>query len=428
MENRTMRITRTLLPILSFVAMAAVAEAPPTATLRLIPESTLPGIPVSFLVTITNPTGQVLTLGDLMTLKATTDGGTFDVLGLMNQKEIGLPSEGVDKCAGEPCLHIAANGQRDLLVDVGPVLAGNGFFADQRLTKPGTYGLELTLYDLDRWFEEGAAIRTNAATLTVRQPTGVDLEVWNFLNEVAAPGEWGLLSWATAKPRLTQEIQSRYPTSAYVPYVVSFGSTTRFPGDVAAFDNALAMNPPVTVRDNLLWHKAEYLSNHSEYLLRSFRDLERAVALADRAREVFLELQRVAISDLMRQRAAKGLGHLNSRAMAEETLRLYASTDAPAPEKVMPHVECVTRGSGNTFTARFGYENPNTVIKVLQIGNVNQVTPAPHDQGQPRVFKPGSRSNVFTAASPGGNLIWHLDGQKAVATRDFPAQCGSTGN
>jgi len=424
-----MRVTGQLLPILSLlVVLTAAAEAPPTATLRLIPESTLPGIPVSFLVTITNPTGQVLTLGDVMTLRATTDGGTFDVLGLMNQKEIGLPPESVDRCAGQPCLQIAANGQRDLLVDVGPVLAGNGFFADRRLMKPGTYDLELKLYDMDRWFEEGASIRTNAATLKVRQPTGVDLEVWNFLNEVAAPGEWELLSWASAKPRLSQEIQSRYPTSAYVPSVVSFGSITKFPGDVSAFDHALTMAPPVTVRDNLLWHKAEHLAQQSRIALLSERDLEQAVALADRARDAFMELQRVAISDLMRQRAAKGLSHLNTRAMAEETLRLYASTDAPAPEKVIPRVECVTRGEGNTFTARFGYENPNKTIKVLQVGNLNQITPAPHDQGQPRVFKPGSRADVVTATSSGGNLIWHLDGQKAIATPDFPTQCEATGH
>lgn len=421
-----MRVTRKLLPILSLVAvMTAAAEAPPVAMLRLIPESTLPGIPVSFLASITNPTDRVLTLGSVMTLKATTDGMTFDVVGDRNQTVLSIPSEAMDDCGGVPCLRVPANGQRELLIDITPVLMGNEFFRDSRLMKPGRYDLELSLYIASLTMDKGA-IRTNAATLTVRQPTGVDLEVWKFLNEVAAPSEWVLVSWATAKPRMSQEIQSRYPTSGYVPYVVSLGSTTRFPGDVAAFENALAMNPPVTVRDNLLWHKAEYLSNHSEYVLRSFRDLERAVALSDRAREAFLELQRVAISDLMRQRAAKGLSHLNTRAMAEDTLRLYASNDAPARETVVPRVECVTRGNGNTFTARFGYENPNKVLKVLQIGNLNQVTPAPHDQGQPRVFKPGTRSNVFTATSPGGNLIWHLDGQKAMATRDFPTQCSAT--
>jgi hypothetical protein len=416
-----MRVAKVLLPIFSFVTITVAADAVPTATLRLIPESTLPGIPVSFLVTVTNPSTRPLTVGNGMSLTATTAEGTFDVLDMTNKTVVALPDEGIDKCRAVSCLHVPPNGQRDLLIDVGPVLHGNVFFHDRRLMAPGTYALELTLYTFD-----AGAIRTNPATLTVRQPTGIDLEVWNFLKEAAAPSDWVLTSWAYSKPLLVQEIQSRYPTSAYVPSVVSLGAISKFPGDVTAFDHALAMNPPVTVRDNLLWHKAAYLAGQSKHVLRSLRDAEQAVALADRARDAYLELQRGAISDLMRQRAAEGLSQLNTRAMAEETLRLYESTDARAPEKVIPRVECVTRGSGKTFTARFGYENPNKIVKVLPIGNLNQITPAPRDQGQPRVVKPGSRSDVFTATSPGGNLTWHLDGQKAVATRDFAVQCGAT--
>ena len=418
-----MRPTRMMLPALLLSALTAVAEAPPTATLRLIPESTLPGIPVSFLITVTNPTDQVLTLGNALTLKATTDGGTFDVLDFINQKEIGLPTEGVDKCSGQPCLHIPPNGQRDLLVDVGPVLADNGFFADRRLMKPGTYDLVLSLYDLGRWFEEGAAIRTNSARLTVRQPTGVDLEVWNFLNEVASPGEWVLLSWASARPLLSREIQRRFPTSSYVPSVVSLGALGLPYYDVSPYDHALAMNPPLTVRDNLLLHKAGHLAGESEYAISAFRDVEQSLALADRARDAYLELQRVAFSDPMRQAAAKGLSELYTPALAREMIEYYEQNDPPAPKSVIPRVECVTPGSGKTFTARFGYENPNERYKMIQLGNLNQVTPAPRDQRQPRMFEPGKKSNVFTASSPGGNLTWHLDGQKAVATRDFGVQC-----
>jgi hypothetical protein len=419
-----MRVPRMMLPTLLLVAMTAAAEAPPTATLRLIPESTLPGIPVSFLVTITNPTDQVFTV-DAMTLKATTDEGTFDVLGEANREMLPLPSEAVDDCGGMSCLHVPANGQRDLLIDVTPMLLGNEFFFDRRLMKPGTYDLELMLYRADRRFEV-VTIRTNTSKFSVRQPTGVDLEVWNFLNETVAPYEWEPQSWAGARPLLTAEIQLKYPTSAYVPSVVPFGAPVQFPGDVSAIDHALAMEPPVTVRDNLLWYKAEHLAQLSRSALRADRNVEQTVAFADRARDAFLELQRVAISDPMRQRATKGLTRLYTRAMALQDIEEYEQNDPPAPEKVIPRVECVTRGGGKTFTARFGYENPNKIAKMIQIGNLNQVTPAPRDQGQPRLFGLGSNATVFTASSPGGNLTWHLDGQKAVATRDFAVQCGAT--
>jgi hypothetical protein len=86
-------------------------------------------------------------------------------------------------------------------------------------------------------------------------------------------------------------------------------------------------------------------------------------------------------------------------------------------------VDCVTKGAGQSFSARFGYSNPNRVTKVLQIGSDNQVTPAPHEQGQPRNFKPGDHANVFVASSSGGNLKWHLDGNTATATADLQKPC-----
>jgi hypothetical protein len=125
----------------------------------------------------------------------------------------------------------------------------------------------------------------------------------------------------------------------------------------------------------------------------------------------------------MRQRAADALPHIYTRRTADETLRQLAANDPPAPLKITPRVECVTHGPGQSFTARLGYANPNPTIKVLPLGNLNQVTPAPRDQGQPRVFKPGDHKNVFTATSPGGTLIWHLDGGTASASADFSVQC-----
>ncbi|MDP9194478.1 MAG: hypothetical protein M3P06_22490 [Acidobacteriota bacterium] len=409
-----------------FVRPAAL-EKPATATLRLIPESTLPGIPVSFLITITNPNDQVLRIGDGMNLKVTTDVDTFDVLDLLKHDTFRLPSEGVDDCGGASCLYVPAHGKRELLVDVGSMLVGNAMLLDHRLMKPGVYDLELTLYDHDRWFDR-VSIRTNVATLTVREPAGVDLEVWKLMNKAVDPYEWDGLSWPLWSSLLPQEIQKRYPTSAYLPSVVSMGWIEQFPRDLSALDYALAMNPPATVRDNILWTKACYLAWHSRKLLSDARDVEQVVALADRAREVFRELQRVAISDVMRKRAAQGLSRLYTRATALQEIEFREHFESPTVfVNVIPRVECVTRRSGTSFTARFGYENPSSAITWRQhIGVNNRFTPAPDDQGQPDKFEPGSHSNAFTASSPGGNLTWHLDGQKAVAKRDFAVQCGAT--
>lgn len=156
------------------------------------------------------------------------------------------------------------------------------------------------------------------------------------------------------------------------------------------------------------------------------RDIDKCLFYADMARSTYTTLQQQAVSQTMRQRAAEALTHIYTRKMAEGGLAMFAQSDPPAPAKVVPRVECVTPGAGNTFVARFGFTNPNRVVKVIQIGDGNQITPAPHDQGQPRVFVAGARSGVFTARSPGGQLIWHLDGATAVASADFPVRCSAT--
>jgi hypothetical protein len=61
--------TLTVIARPAWIVRPAALEKPATATLRLIPESTLPGIPVSFLITINNPNDQVLRIGDGINLK-----------------------------------------------------------------------------------------------------------------------------------------------------------------------------------------------------------------------------------------------------------------------------------------------------------------------------------------------------------------------
>jgi hypothetical protein len=186
---------------------------------------------------------------------------------------------------------------------------------------------------------------------------------------------------------------------------------------------ALAMNVPPSLRDNLLLAKAAFLRGWSSDALYIDRNLDESLARADDARSVYDMLKKVAFSDLMRQYAAEGIAKLYTRSSARATLDMLVAGDPPAPAAVTPYVQCVRKGVGAAFTARFGYSNPNAVRKFLQIGDRNEVTPAPRDQGQPRFFQPGDHPSVFSASSPGGELIWHLDGSKATATPESAAPC-----
>ncbi len=417
---------RTILTFLILAVISARASAsdlPPRVNLVLLPGVTLPGLPVGFLLTITNPSPQPKVVGQFASLKITNTEGTFNALGLRHSPNINLPLDQMEKCNAAECLTIPPNGQRELYLRFGPLLVENEFFADPRLSIPGRYDLEITLSVFNPHTPDMTEIHSDTQTLIIQQPAGVDLAVWNFLQQTSGGKGWIPADWLNASDVVIRQIRAAYSSSAYVSWLGTISPPNSLAGELAQFDGALAMNPPAAVRDELLLAKGGVLQGWSKYAVFNERDADKAVTLADQSRAVFSLLHDVALTDFTRGQASDALAHLVTRATALDDLRFYAANDPPAPVAIVPRVECVTKGTGQSFSARFGYSNPNSVIKVLQIGPDNEVTPAPREQGQPRIFKPGDHANVFVASSPGGSLKWHLNGSTAAATADFPTTC-----
>ena len=395
------------------------AELPTSATLTLLPATTLPALPVSFLVTITNSSATAQRVAEFAALDVSTNTGYFRAVGLRGDSSIHLPSEQLERCNGGYCLTIPPNGQRQLYLHFGPLLAGNEFFVDRRLSKPGRYALELTLYLISG--DALIPIRTDVQTLLIQEPSGVDLEAWHFLQGLGDGTTWSATDWIFNGEKIAPKLRETYPASSYVPWVAAIGSIPRASPatEISQLDSALALNVPAALRDELLFAKGGLLSGLSHSALFAERDADKALALADQARVPLAQLQQVAVTEYSRNAATAEIAKLLTPKIASADLQTLAEHDPPAPAKLIPRVECVTRGAGQSFSARFGYVNPNKVIKVLQIGSNNEVTPAPRDAGQPRVFRPGANANVFTATSPGGVLKWHLDNDTAVATPDL---------
>src|SRR5438034_8999935 len=84
------------LVIAAVAAVAGAAQQRPTAVLTLEPATTLPSLPVAFMVTIANPADQPVTIWDVMTLKVTTANGTFAAKGLNGRTNVNLPQDVVD--------------------------------------------------------------------------------------------------------------------------------------------------------------------------------------------------------------------------------------------------------------------------------------------------------------------------------------------
>lgn len=81
------------------------------------------------------------------------------------------------------------------------------------------------------------------------------------------------------------------------------------------------------------------------------------------------------------------------------------------PQAVTPILECVTRNSNGTYTARFGYQNSNPFVVTIPVGNDNKFTPTPNQRGQVTTFQPGRVTNAFTVNfTSNTTLVWYLRG------------------
>ncbi|KAB2846970.1 MAG: choice-of-anchor A family protein [Melioribacteraceae bacterium] len=92
-------------------------------------------------------------------------------------------------------------------------------------------------------------------------------------------------------------------------------------------------------------------------------------------------------------------------------------------EKISPILECVINNGDGTYTAHFGYNNPNSVVVNIPIGTDNKFTPGAQNQGQPTSFNPG-RTDYFPDSEftvtfdENTTLVWTLNGKTATASKN----------
>ena len=89
------------------------------------------------------------------------------------------------------------------------------------------------------------------------------------------------------------------------------------------------------------------------------------------------------------------------------------------PLKISPVLErggCVVANGNGTFTAYFGYSNPNSFAVTIPVGNDNKFTPNPQGRGQTTTFLPGRQTSTFSVIFSGGNLVWTLNGKTSTAS------------
>jgi hypothetical protein len=104
-----------------------------------------------------------------------------------------------------------------------------------------------------------------------------------------------------------------------------------------------------------------------------------------------------------------------------ESLPYTLQFDTTRPDKITPILECVAENPDGTFTAHFGYDNPNAFIVNISRDHDNAFHPGPvFRTGQPEWFVPGRVEDWFAVLFDGNGLTWTLNGRAVTANRNSP--------
>lgn len=403
-----------LFAVLTFSIGSASAQGL-SATIHITPEHVLPGLPVGFDVLLVNA--------------STSDASILTTVGLRVVPPTGEPFDTQDRDAlnVEPFaadVVLAANSTRSFLIAASPLTGAPAFFNDSRLTTPGHYALRLVLHRKVPGSEDGALdpVLSNEVTLTVEQPHGEDLTVWQRMQQVVAPKAWNAGEWQYARD-LVSEICRNHPHSRYVQDVVSLLAVRDAEWlDIA--DEAIAIDPSSVQAEFIRLGMAGVHWNMYQEALGAW-DIETALLENAESIRIKKEVARTTHSPYVLALANRGLELAQTDAEVRAIFDAKLASLRPATDPVIPGVDCIEKGiDRGGFVVRFNYSLAGTGAKFLRPGPGNRITPGVPDQGQARFFQHGRHSFAASGVSATGeNVSWQVDGRTATATADFPTVC-----
>jgi len=87
---------------------------------------------------------------------------------------------------------------------------------------------------------------------------------------------------------------------------------------------------------------------------------------------------------------------------------------------VLPVLDCVERNADGTYSAWFGYVNPNQEEVIVEVGAKKRFQPEPEDRGQPTVFLAGRQSKAFSVVFDWREIRWRLNDRTVSGSRNSP--------
>jgi hypothetical protein len=202
------------------VARAAEVQDELRVNLEIAPQSTLPGIPVTFRIIFTNPAEVPVTLPVLALIVATDDTGVSFVV---------WPKPIFPRDLWTAPVPAGASAVIELRPH-GSFNDGSSFVEDLRLNRPGQFRFHVVAGKFtsdERFFtvpEDG--IRSPDVLLHVVEPVGVDLDAWREILK-NQQGQWARV-WDPGNPAISARIVRRFPDSQYAGWIAASGISAKF--------------------------------------------------------------------------------------------------------------------------------------------------------------------------------------------------------
>jgi hypothetical protein len=309
-----------LIASLFFAASALAAESAPARSvemsLALEPASVLPGLPVSFHVTIANHSERRVVVPSNLTLKVTPLGGVEFTA------RYGFVEEGITgRWPGEigDTLILMPGETTNVVFPVDTTLIGPDWFCDPRLNRPGSYRLQLVANSSDD-IEATGTLASNLATLTVREPFGEDAKVWEKMQELGGAGGWhtGMHTMNGVAGFVWRE----HPSSSYLPYVATVLALTDRAEMIRALEAAIDLDPHGSRSE---WLRVTLAGMHTRAAREASYvrggDLVAATDHAEAARQIYKGVLADSKDGELRRRAEHGLADVPDRAQLEALRR-----------------------------------------------------------------------------------------------------------
>ena len=430
-----------LLTFVLFVSLLISARAAAQsllARLELDRNRTLPGIPVTMRITVTNPSSVDTAVPGGVVVEITPPSGpSFIARWGIRERFVGtFPQQYRD-------FAILKRGETQTYeLPVDSDFAWSAPLLDPRLQHPGTYLVRVGLADgmtgIPDWtnlhsLSDLAAVApalrvTNQVSLRVDEVSGEDTKAWQKILD-ASQGYGLVLLGDQSLANVARTIWEQYPTSRYAPYAGLF----LYPRDAAERKRVQArvrqLDPQNPLLDWLPLGTAENDAQLSGDL--AHRDLQRALTLNQKAREELEDLIKSGGNAVVRLEAKRELVKLLSPDALRELHQMYVEDDAapsPNPGPVKPLLSCSESDDDGT-TVWFGYDNRNNPAKTIPVGPNNHFDPDPADRGQPTKFIAGLFPKQFKIrAKKSASITWVLDGTSLVVDPTHAAKCSGDDN